>query len=290
MGLKPKTTKYFFPAFYIVLLGLVGAPSFASAFSGVTITEILYDASGSDVDREWVEVTNLNNEPTDIAKYMLQESTSNHRFSLFTGSSELAAGESAILAKNPASFAAAYPNYDGAVLKAAFSLSNTGETLKLKNASSTVVDSVTYATSKGAQGDGNSLHRMSKGLQAGTPDPGIYTESVSVVIKKDALSPVVTRVKEAPLIKTTSNRDTGATPDSLPATTQTVAVQNIPLVHAAEAMHPQSAPLPFIEAGVGLAALIVLGVSSIWYANSVTQLIVVDGETKPTAQEFDIEG
>ena len=290
MGLIPKTTKYFFTVFYILLLGLAALPSIVSAFSGVTITEILYDASGSDAGREWVEVTNVSDATVDIAKYTLQESTSNHRFSVFAGSSELAPGESAILAKSPAAFTAAYPSYEGAVLKTAFSLSNTGETLVLKNASGTVVDSVSYTPAKGAQGDGNSLHRLPNGLKAGKPDPGIYTESVSVAIKKAAPTPVATPAKEAPPTKTTPNSEASATSNPRPMTNQTPAVQNVPLAHSAEALQAQSSSLPLMEGAVGLAALIVLGVASIWYAKTVTQLIVVDSETKPTAQEFDIEG
>lgn len=288
MGLIPKTTKYFFPVLYLLVGGTAFAPSVASAFSGVHITEILYDASGSDAGREWVEVTNFSNESTDIAKYTLQESNSNHRFSLFNGSAQLAPGQSAIITTNPAAFAAAYPHYEGTVLKAAFSLSNTGEAVMLKNASSTIVDSVTYTSAKGAQGDGSSLHRLPGGLQAGKPDPGTYIESVAVTIKKVAPVPVAAFIKVVPLTKTTISTDAPLVSKPLPEFNKTVAVQIVPLAPAAEALSPTGTSLPLIEGVIGLAALIVLGVASIWYAGAVTQSPVIDKETIPTADEFDI--
>lgn len=273
----------------LVLAGLGAAPDRVSAFSDVTITEVMYNEKGSDAGHEWIELTNFGDSTRDIKNFLVEESKTNHKISVFSGGFELSPGNSLIVANNPATFAASYPNYTGSLLKAAISLSNSGETLVLKDASSSVVDTVSYSSSKGANGDGNSLHRLSIGLRAGKPDPGVYSDSLPTVAKKAVSMQAPTAIVEAP--HATNRVQPRDAPEQEAATgTDLVKPPHAALVHTSEARAPQTSSLPVVEGALGLVALCLLAVASVWYAKGVTDTLVTDSETNPKAEEFDIEG
>ncbi|MDB5224783.1 MAG: Lamin globular tail-like protein [Candidatus Adlerbacteria bacterium] len=145
-----------------------------SVQASVVITEVMYDPSGSDTGREWIEVTNTGSSAVDISDYKLFEANINHGLTILTGSANLAAGASAILIGDQAKFGADYTNFSGTLIKASFSLSNTGEALAIKDGDLSVVDSTSYDPAVGAGGDGNSLARSGSIFVAGTPTPGSY--------------------------------------------------------------------------------------------------------------------
>ncbi len=49
-----------------------------AAFAEVVISEIMYDVSGSDTDREWVEVYNNSSSAVDFTSWKLFEANTNH--------------------------------------------------------------------------------------------------------------------------------------------------------------------------------------------------------------------
>jgi|GEM_PF-797169 len=153
---------------------LVAGLSFAFpgvSLAGATITEIMYDLPGTDTGREWIEAHNTGSGDVSLLKWKLFEANTNHGLTLFQGSATTSADGFAIIADDPAKFLLDNPTYSGTLYKSSFSLSNTGETLELR-LDGVAVSQATYASSAGAAGDGNSLHRVGNEWQATTPTPG----------------------------------------------------------------------------------------------------------------------
>jgi hypothetical protein len=146
------------------------APAGASAQT--IITEVMYDLSeGSDSGREWIEIFNAGSAPIDLTALRLFESGTNHKIA---GSGTLAPGTYAIVADNAEKFRADWPAFSGSLFDSAFSLSNSGETIELRDAKGTVLDTATFASGMGGNGTGDSLQRRNTGVpfEAGIPTPG----------------------------------------------------------------------------------------------------------------------
>lgn len=136
----------------------------------LTFTEIMYDAPGTDAKHEWIEIRN-DGEPVDIDGYKLYENGTNHGLKLTLGSSTLQGGEFAIIADDAATFLADFPGYTGALFDSAFSLSNSGETVTLRDASKNDVASVTYSADASSEG-GKTLQLDGAVWIMGRPTPG----------------------------------------------------------------------------------------------------------------------
>ena len=106
----------------------------ASALASVRVTDALYNPTGADSGREWIQITNTGTEPVNLAGYKLFEGGVNHKLTVVTGTSTLPTGGIAIIASDPSQYAADHPTFAGALFKSSFSLSNTGETIALKDA------------------------------------------------------------------------------------------------------------------------------------------------------------
>ncbi len=145
--------------------------------ASVQITEIMYDVSGSDSGREWVEIVNLGPGAVDASAFKFFEANTNHALTLVSGSAVLQPQVSAVIVEDEVKFLVDWPSFHGAVFKSSFSLSNTGESVAIKDATLSVLDSVTYDSSMGAAGDGNSLRRSGIMFVAGAPDPGVFVEN-----------------------------------------------------------------------------------------------------------------
>ncbi|MEI6863744.1 MAG: lamin tail domain-containing protein [Candidatus Adlerbacteria bacterium] len=171
-----KTPNNFFVRF-IFCVALTCAP--ASALAAVQITEIMYDVSGTDTGREWVEITNTGSSAVDVSGYKFFEANTNHGITVLSGSAVLAPGGVAVIVDDATKFAADWPAFSGVLLKSSFSLSNTGESLALKDSALVVQHSVTYDGSMGAAGDGNSLHLSGTTFTPGVADPGVYSGGAS---------------------------------------------------------------------------------------------------------------
>lgn len=141
----------------------------------LVINEIMYDLpTGSDTGREWVELRNGTNSSIDLSGWKFSESGGDHTLTLNSGGLTLPSGGFAVIADNPIAFLADWPGFSGTLLDStAFTLSNTGETVAIKNSLLEIIDQFTYSTTTGATGDGNSLQRTGDGNWiAALPTPG----------------------------------------------------------------------------------------------------------------------
>jgi hypothetical protein len=253
------------------------------AFAAVQITEVMYDAPGADQGHEWVELTNTSSSTVSIAGWKFFEGGTNHNFVVAQGTDStsspqattLLPGQSAIISNNPSDFLSDFPKYAGTLFKSSFSLNNTGETIALKDAKLNIVDSLAYASTQGAAGDGNTLHLTASGLIAGAPDPGVYSLTPPKPISKPAV------VAAAPVQKsaTASSKSSSSRVASPSSNTQPAivfqAAHNLPLPQASS----------WMWYAVGGAALVLMGIAGILYL----RLQTLPSETSPRADEFDIE-
>ena len=138
----------------------------------VIISEIMYDPPEADAGREWIEIRNETNAAVDLTDWKFFENATNHGLSLIAGDVVLPADSSAIIADNAALFALDWPDFVGTLFDSAFSLSNTGETIAIKNGAGEIVDEVTYSSAQGASNDGNSLQKVLENWVAALPTPG----------------------------------------------------------------------------------------------------------------------
>ena len=136
-----------------------------SLHAQVVIQEIMYDLPGTDSGREWVEIVNLGESAADLTGWKFFEANTNHSLSTTTSGQTLtlSPGGIAIIADDPTKFLIDWPAFAGALFGSSFSLSNSGETLVLKDSTPADIDTVLYSSSSGAAGDGNSLHRTPLG-------------------------------------------------------------------------------------------------------------------------------
>lgn len=233
------------------------------------ITEIMYDAPGADSGREWVEVTNLGQESADAGKYKLFENDINHGLTLVSGSATLPSGASAILADDPAKFKSDYPSYVGALFNTAFSLSNTGESLAIKNASSSVLDVATYTSTADADGTGGSLHKSGASFAPAMANPGVYPGTLTSVPKMEKPAPSPKTVKKSSASPTSTKKNNAAAP--VPTPLAASAGNLVPSI-------PQN-----ILWYLGLGAIILLGISGVLFMQ------LGKKETFIGADEFKIE-
>jgi hypothetical protein len=216
----------------------------------------MYDPSGADTGREWIEVTNTGENSVDMGKFKLFENETNHKLKIVSGSAVLAPHASAILADNTEKFLVDYPDFSGVLFDTTFSLSNTGETLVLKDASSTPVDTVSYVAAEDANGTGGSLQKNGGKFVAALATPGVYPGALTPVPQKKAS--VATKTKKA----------------SSPAPASTLAASPAGFVPAL----PSNALWL-----LGLAGVILLGIAGVVF------LSIRPQETSVTADEFKIE-
>jgi len=150
-----------------------------SARASVVITEIMYDLEeGGDTGREWVEIQNSGS-GIDLTGWKFFENGVNHGLVLAQGSVSLPQNGFAIIADNAEKFFLDWPGFSGILFDSSFSLSNSGETLILRDAGLADIDTATYSLELGANGDGNSLQKVNIDWVSSTPTPGeLNTEEV----------------------------------------------------------------------------------------------------------------
>jgi hypothetical protein len=154
---------------YTILFVLILLPSFARA--EFVITEIMYDPSGADTGREWVEVQNEGAQSQDLSSWRLFVSGVNHKLSSL-GTGIIPAGGFAVIADNPEKFKIDFPSFRGLLFDSSFSLKNTGDTAAILDGDLIEADRVSFTSDQGAAGDGDSLHVTDSGLRPGPATPG----------------------------------------------------------------------------------------------------------------------
>jgi plastocyanin len=143
-------------ALFTLLVSLFMSPHFVVA--KIVITEIMYDPSGTDTGREWIEIYNDGSGPVDMATLRFFENNVAHTMKAHNAPAALLLADTyAIVADNPEKFLIDYPTYAGLLIDSAFSLNNTGEPLSIQTVDAIVDSTVTYSVEWGAAGNGNSL-------------------------------------------------------------------------------------------------------------------------------------
>ncbi len=189
----------------------IAAPLVASA--DIRITEVMYDADGTDAKREWVELYNGGSEPVDISKWKFTDK-SNHVINVppkngGSGSSTLAPGAYVILASDAATFSQEHPGVQS-VLDTTMSLNNAASSISILNGT-VLVDSVSYTKTQGASDDGDSLQLNAGMWIHARPTPG--SANASTPSQKAVAAPV----KAVPQTKTVSKKQPSTVVETVPS-------------------------------------------------------------------------
>ncbi len=153
-----------------------------AALGMVVINEVMYSLGGSDTGHEWIELYNNGPNAEDLTDWGFYEASTNHGLTLGQGSFTLPLGGYAVITSDIDVFAQDHPSYAGTVLRSSFSLSDTGETIGLRDASSNAVGTdLAYSNDWNLGGEGYSLEKKDNtidnnaadnwqtGIPAGTP-------------------------------------------------------------------------------------------------------------------------
>jgi hypothetical protein len=191
-----------------------------SAFAAVVIDEIMYDLEGGDVGREWIEVVNTGDNTIDLTNWKLNEANTNHGLTLSQGDATIPAGGFVIIADNPGKFLIDYPGFSGTIFDSSFSLSNTGETLVLRDANLADIDVVTYSSDQGGAGDGNSLQKINGAWQGARPTPGSVNISSGTTATGNNSAASPQEISATPATSDTNTTSSSSTGPSFPVDPQ----------------------------------------------------------------------
>lgn len=148
------------------------------------ISEIMYDLPDTDTDHEWVELYNDGSSGVSLSgwkfndgsSHILNEPPANGG----QGSITIGSGGYVILAGNATVFLADHPGFTGSVVDTVMSLGNSSDTLSLLDQNGTTLDTVSYASSQGGAGDGNSLQKNGSSWVSASPTPGATNSTIAV--------------------------------------------------------------------------------------------------------------
>jgi len=203
----------FFKTTIFVVLFFVASP----VFGAVIINEIMYDLeTGSDGGREWIEVFNNSDASVDLTGWKFFENNVNHGLAMFQGNVSLSPNEYAIIADNPENFLLDNQNFSGTIFDSAFSLSNDGEGLAIKDNNSLTIDETAYNSTQGANGNGQSLQKDGSIWKTGTPTPGILNSfSAPPEEPTSSSSSPSTPEQDIPPVSTTNEKPTANAGDNI---------------------------------------------------------------------------
>jgi methionine-rich copper-binding protein CopC len=251
-----------------VSVAILSAPHLAY---GQVIHEIMFDlAEGTDSGREWIEILNTASSSIDLTTYKILENGTNHGIKA-VGDATVPVGAHAVVADNPQKFKDDHPEYAGLLFDSAFSLSNDGEKIVLKDSRLTTVDSASY-TGKKAGGDGNSLQKVNGTFVAGIPTPGALNTSEAVPPKPVAakvIKPKATKAKSASA-KAAKGRVIASTEDDVVPDTALSETDIQDQVAAAARAVPAPESTSTVPWMVGSAALALFGAGAVAVSRRMT--------------------
>ena len=91
---------------FTTLLSIIS--SYTCAYA-LYISEIMYDPSGADIGREWVEVYNDTSSSIVLSSWKFLESGTNHGITIYQGGDSIPASGYAVIADNAVKFLADFP-------------------------------------------------------------------------------------------------------------------------------------------------------------------------------------
>lgn len=149
-----------------------------SSAAQVRINEIQYHPADDQDSDAWVELINPTTEAVDVGGWIFRDGNDDHTYLLPSGTT-LAAGGYLVLAATPAAFAQVHPGVPH-VGGWDFGLSNSGEAVRLYDATGLLIDSLTYDDGapwpSEADGDGPTLERTNPALDS--TDPATWRASL----------------------------------------------------------------------------------------------------------------
>ena len=255
-----------------IFLCITGVSVPSVAWATVTITEVMYNPAGSDAGREWIELYNNDSESVEITSGQKGWKVSDGSNHILAQALTVPPGGFVIIATNPATFRAQYGNALF-VVKSALNLTNTSGTLSLLDARGEVVDTVSYTKDLGGFEDGTSLHRVVSTFAPDVPNPGVPPMPG---VPKPAPAPVVKAT--IPAVKTQTKQ---------PPLEQSARVASTSQLPAAAAVSLSKQEGFWWHYILGLVALVLFGVASVWYIRAENQ--AKRPETVGPVDEFDIE-
>ncbi len=233
--------------------------------AAVQITEVMYDPPGANAGAQWLELTNMGDLPISLAQYKIADGGTNHKITVMSGTSTLAVGRSGIVASDPQTFLARFPDYTGALFKSAISFaSKKGDTVTLKDARLQPIDTVSYDPSAGAAGDGNTLHRTAGVLVVGAPNPGS-------ILQTEPLQSTETTTSKASsaTTKVTTKATTKTAPNGSSLKTSGGTSSKKSPFQKSEAASPLLSQIGLPHGAVawmlGAVGLVLLGIAAVWY-------------------------
>lgn len=137
-----------------------------ASVNDLVISEIMYDAQGSDSGQEWIEIYNGGTETVEVLTGSGNQTWrfwdgSNHLLNLVNGTSTIASNEYFIIASDANQFLASHPGFTAAVFDTVMSLPNTSSTIALSfDGGQNQNISAHYDSAWGATGDGNTLEKI----------------------------------------------------------------------------------------------------------------------------------
>ena len=156
------------------------------ALAQVVISEIMYNPSGDNAKRQWIELYNAGSGPIMLiagnkaaawhvndgsSHYLVDPASTNNAGG--RGSLTISPGTYAVVTSDPVTFIAEYPGGSYSVIKSAISPSATQGTITLLDDASNTVDTVSYSSDMGGSNDGMSLQKNGNAWIAAPPTPGV---------------------------------------------------------------------------------------------------------------------
>lgn len=167
--------------FIIVVLFFSFTTQIFAVEQDLVVNEIMYDFPDSDTNHEWIELLNSGDSPITIVggssggSWRINDA-SNHIFNATAAQGSMTIGiqEYVIITKSASTFLADNTGFSGNIIESSISLGNAGATVGLRiNADGALWGQLTYQSSQGAAGDGNTLQKKSDGnLIAAAATPG----------------------------------------------------------------------------------------------------------------------
>ncbi len=192
---------------FLSITSLILVPKFVSA--QIIISEIMYDAPGSDAKAEWVELQNTDADAVDVSKWKINDG-SNHVLNAppkngSTGSLIVPPGGYVILAANAETFLSTH-SVVVSVIDTVLDLGNDSGKISLLDATTTV-EKVSYSTSKGGNGTGESLQLVNGKWTHAKPTPGVANSSERIAKIAPPPAPTNTSTKKIAAATKTQAQD-----------------------------------------------------------------------------------
>jgi hypothetical protein len=170
--------------------------SFQFVFA-LTITEIMYNPEGDDTSREWIEVFNNSSETINILSGKNGWRINDGKNHLFEENLTIYSQEIFVIVQDKSLFLKDYPNFQGKMIQANFSLKNESGKIQIFDEQKRLRTEISYQSSCGGGGNGysiffeNNVCKENK-IKGGTPGNLLVKDEENAEKPESKQTPVVT--------------------------------------------------------------------------------------------------